>query len=93
MKILKRDYDIDIHYEASKEDKQLFLLFTRFEGVSLKQLDASLNVLRLQIEAAGHIITMAEVRKADSTEQLTNMMFTSLRDIPEGIIKGGLTNG
>lgn len=90
-KILTRDYEVNLHFEASREDKQLFILKTMYENVTLKQVDNSLMSLIADLEAVGHVMTMAEISyvDVDGCKKLPNTMFLSLMKIPQGITKSG----
>ena len=85
---LKRNYEIILHYEWSKENKQLFILMTMYEQMSLKQLDNSLLNIVSDLRYNEHVLTMAEVRIAGTNNIVANSTFTSLMDIP-----GPITNG
>ena len=95
IKRLYRDYEVTLHFEASREDKQLFVLLTMYENATLKQVDNSLIDLIAGLEAAGHIITMAEISyvDVDGCKKLPNTMFLSLMKIPQGITKTEVKNG
>lgn len=88
-KILTRDYEVTLHFEASREDKQLFILTTMYENATLKRVDNSLIDLIAGLEAAGHIMTMAEISyvDVDGSRKLPNTMFLALMKIPAGITK------
>ena len=88
-KRLYRDYEVTLHFEASREDKQLFVLLTMYENATLKQVDNSLINLIAGLEAAGHIMTMAEISylDVDGWKKLPNTMFLSLTKIPQGITR------
>lgn len=89
IKRIYRDYEVTLHFEASREDKQLFVLATMYENATLKQVDNSLLDLIVGLEAAGHIMTMAEILyiDVDGCKKLPNTMFLSLMKIPQGITK------
>lgn len=95
IKRLYRDYEVTLHFEASREDKQLFVLLTMYENATLKQVDNSLINLIAELEAAGHIMTMAEISyiDVDGSRKLPNTMFLSLMKIPQGITKTEVKNG
>lgn len=95
-KILTRDYEVTLHFEASRENKQLFVLSTMYEKATLKQVDNSLLDLIAGLEASGHIITMAEILlvDVDGWQKLPNTMFLALMKIPAGITRSeGQING
>ena len=95
IKRLYRDYEVTLNFEASREDKQLFVLATMYENATLKQVDNSLIDLIAGLEAAGHVITMAEISyvDVDGSRKLPNTMFLSLTKIPQGITKTEVKNG
>lgn len=92
IKRVYRDYEVNIHFEASRENKQLFVLMTMYENATLKQVDNSLIDLIAGLEAAGHVITMAEISHVDvdGCRKLPNTMFLSLMKIPGPVTKGTL---
>ena len=87
---LTRDYILNIHFEESKEVKQLYVMETMFEHVSLRQLDESISGIIQILHANGCSITCAQVTNASTNEPLTNRMFLSLKNYPEPITKGTL---
>lgn len=89
IKRIYRDYEVTLHFEASREDKQLFVLTTMYENATLKQVDNSLIDLIAGLEAAGHVMTMAEISFIDvvGCKKLPNTMFLSLMKIPAGITR------
>ena len=95
IKRIYRDYEVTLHFEASREDKQLFVLATMYEHATLKQVDNSLIDLIEGLEVAGHIITMTEISHVDvdGCRKLPNTMFLSLMKIPQGITKTEDKNG
>lgn len=95
IKRVYRAYEVTLHFEASREDKQLFVLATMYEHATLKQVDNSLIDLIAGLEAAGHIITMAEISyvDVDGCKKLPNTMFLALMKIPQGITRTEVKNG
>ena len=85
---LKRNYEIILHYEWSKEDKQLFILMTMYEQMSLKQLDNSLLKVIGDLHYNQHVVTMAEVKIAGTDNIVANSTFLSLMNIPGPITTG-----
>lgn len=88
--ILKRDYELIIHFEESKEVKQLLVLKTMFENVSLRQLDESISGIIQILHECGCSITCAQVILAGTNEPVTNRAFLSLKNYPEPITCGTL---
>lgn len=86
--ILKRDYILNIHFEESKEVKQLYVMQTMFEKVSLRQLDESISGIIQILHENGCSITCAQVTLASINEPLTNKMFLSLKNYPEPVTNG-----
>lgn len=92
IKRVYRDYEVTLHFEASRENKHLFVLATMYEHATLRQVDNSLMDLIAGLEEAGHVITMAEISHVDvdGCKKLPNTMFLSLMKIPGPVIKGTL---
>lgn len=85
---LKRDYIITLHVEPVGI-RQLYVLQTMYEQLSIRQLDYTLEVLLRDLDHAGMRPTCAEVTLANNNERIANTTFMSLMNIPEPVTKGG----